>query len=144
VSCSRTISSRGTPTRSSLGESSFPVSESPAAFQPTLIHGPMPSESTTGSPGTRHSTAITDASEAGERSLLCATQTCPSGVAGGTATRSLHRPSTRWPAGPCEGRTLQISSTEAANRASGSTPAPSAAPAISSTSQGVAESVASR
>jgi len=75
VSCSRTISRRGTPTRSSLGDSSLSVSDSPAEFQPTLIHGPMPSENTTGSPGTRHSMAMTAASDAGDRSLLCATQT---------------------------------------------------------------------
>ncbi len=42
VSCSRTMSRRGTPTTSSLGVSSFPVSDRPASFQPTLIHGPMP------------------------------------------------------------------------------------------------------
>ena len=66
MSCSRTINSRGTPIRSSLGASSFPVSDSPASFQPTLIHGPIPSDSTTGSPGTRHSTAMTDASDAGD------------------------------------------------------------------------------
>ena len=144
VSCSRTMSSRGTPTRSSLGASSLPVSESPAEFQPTLIHGPMPSEKTTGSPGTRHSIAMTEASETGERSLVWATHTWPSGVAGGAATMSLQRPSTVAPPVACDGRTVQISSIEAANSASGSTPAPSAAPSISSTSQGVAASVASR
>ena len=52
------MSSRGTPTRSSLGESSLPVSDRPESFQPTLIHGPIPSVKTTGSPGTRHSMAI--------------------------------------------------------------------------------------
>ncbi len=45
------------PTRSSFGETSLPVTERPASFQPTLIHGPEPSVKTTGSPGTRHSMA---------------------------------------------------------------------------------------
>ena len=45
------------PTPSSLGETSFPVTERPASFQPTLTSGPAPSEKTTGSPGTRHSIA---------------------------------------------------------------------------------------
>ena len=31
------------PTRSSFGSSSLPVTESPTSFQPTLIHGPIPS-----------------------------------------------------------------------------------------------------
>ncbi len=50
------------PTRSSFGESSFPVTESPASFQPTLSQGPVPSVKTTGSPGTRHSIATTSSS----------------------------------------------------------------------------------
>ena len=74
---------------------------------------------------------------------MWATQTWPSDVAGGAATRSEQRPSTVAPRVACEGATVQISSTEAANRATGSTPAPSAAPSISATSHGVAARVTS-
>ena len=40
------------PSRSSLGESSLPVSESPAEFQPTESHGTPPSWKIVGSPAT--------------------------------------------------------------------------------------------
>ena len=40
------------PTRSSFGESSLPVRERPAEFQPTLIQTPLPIVKTVGSPGT--------------------------------------------------------------------------------------------
>ncbi len=43
------------PSRSSLGESSLPVSESPAEFQPTESHGTPPSWKIVGSPATRFS-----------------------------------------------------------------------------------------
>jgi len=112
--------------------------------QPMEIHGPMPSVNTTGSPGTVHSMATTSSREAGDRSLVWATHRWPSAVAGGPATRSEQRPSTTTPAVTCDGRTDQISSIEAANRSWASTPAPSAAPSISATSQGVAASVAAR
>ncbi len=134
---SRTSSSRGMPTRSSFGESSFPVSASPAELNPTLIHGPIPIVNETGSPGTRHSSAMSSSSDSGPRSLLCATQTWPSGVAGGVATRSEQRE-----AGA--GSSTAISSIEAANTASGSAPAPSATPSSSATSQGSSAAVTSR
>ena len=38
-------------------ESSLPVTERPASFQPTLIQGPSPSVKTVGCSGTRHSIA---------------------------------------------------------------------------------------
>ena len=47
------------PIRLSFGETSLPVSASPAELNPTLIHGPMPIVNTTGSPGMRHSVATT-------------------------------------------------------------------------------------
>ncbi len=75
--------------------------------------------------------------------MLCATSTCPSAVAGGVATRSLHRPSIVAPPPGARG-SYQISSTEHANNASGSTSAPSAAPSISSTTHGIAAAVRSR
>ena len=89
---SRTSSSLGMPIRSSLGESSFPVSASPAELKPTLIQGPIPIVNTTGSPGTFHSIATSSSSLSGARSLLWATHTCPSAVAGARATRSEQRP----------------------------------------------------
>ena len=56
-SIARTCSSRGMPIRSSFGESSLPVSERPAEFQPTLIQMPLPIVKTVGSPGTLRSIA---------------------------------------------------------------------------------------
>ena len=122
---------REIPTRSSFGLSSFPVSDRPAWFQPTLSHGTPPSWRIAGSSSTRFSIATMSASRSGERSLLCATQACPSAVAAGPATTSLHRPCVTFVYGA-----YQSSSIEVAKKASGSTPAPSAHPSSSSRSQG--------
>ena len=85
---SRTCSRRGIPGRLSFGATSLPVSDRPAELNPTLIHGPMPMVSTTGSPGTRHSIAIRSCSADADRSFVWATQTPPSALAGAHATRS--------------------------------------------------------
>jgi hypothetical protein len=87
--------SRGMPIRSSSGASSLPVNERPAEFQPVLIHRPFPMVRTTGSPSTRHSIATSWSWYERGMSLLWATSTAPSEVAGGTATRSEHRPWSR-------------------------------------------------
>ena len=76
------------PGRLSFGATSLPVSDRPAELNPTLIHGPMPTVSTTGSPGTRHSIAIRSCSAEADRSFVWATQTPPSALAGAHATRS--------------------------------------------------------
>ena len=75
--------------------------------------------------------------------MLWPTSTWPSAVAGELATTSLQRPSIAAPASGVRG-SYQISSTEQANNASGSTSAPSAAPSSSSISQGIAAAVRSR
>ena len=78
------------PTRSSFGVTSFPVSERPELFHPTLSHGPMPIVNTIGSPVTRHSIATTSSSWSAGRSLLCPTHSLPSCDAGGEATSAGH------------------------------------------------------
>ena len=138
-SISNTWCDREIPTRSSFGLSSLPVSERPAWFHPTLSHGTPPICRTTGSSSTAFSIATMSASASGRRSLLWPTQRCPSAVAAGPATTSLHRPWVRFGYGE-----YQSSSTVVAKNSSGSTPAPSAQPSSSSISHGSDGAVASR
>ena len=127
------------PSCSSLGESSLPVSESPAEFQPTESHGTPPSWKIVGSPATCFSIATMCSSAAGRRSFVWPTSRWPSAVALGPATTSLHRPCVAFRRG-----SYQSSSIEAAKRSSGSIPAVSAMPSSSSTSQGSRGSVNAR
>ena len=125
------------PTRLSLGATSFPVRASPAALNPTLIHGPMPIVKTAGSPSSSHSMATSRSSALGPRSLLWATQRWPSAVARGQATMSEQRPS-------LAGSAASSSSIDAAKTAAAPTPAPSATPSSSSISHGSSRAVTAR
>ena len=92
----RTISRRGTPTDLIVRSKSLPVSDNPAEFQPTQIHGPIPSVNTTGSPtpSTRWRRLLSR-----RRDEVVAVR--PTGAHRGrrrTGVPSEHRPSTTTPA----------------------------------------------